>query len=111
MLAFARGTRVAAVMLFSQRMTQADEEDMAAMTRQLIDAALDARRQLLPAVPPARRAAPRSCGRTRASRSSVARKRHYDPGLLFRNTMWDRYFAHEPAADPRRRLRGALRRS
>ena len=30
-------------------MTQADEDDMAAMTRQLIDAALDARRQLLPA--------------------------------------------------------------
>ena len=22
-----------------------------------------------------------------------ARKRHYDPSLLFRNTMWDRYFA------------------
>src|SRR4029453_14397964 len=35
-LAYARETRVAAVMLFSQRMTQADEADMAAMTRQLI---------------------------------------------------------------------------
>ena len=22
-----------------------------------------------------------------------ARKRHYDPSLLFRNAMWDRYFA------------------
>ena len=32
-LAYARGDRVAAVMLFSQRMTQADEEDMRAMTR------------------------------------------------------------------------------
>jgi hypothetical protein len=23
----------------------------------------------------------------------VARKRHYDPGLLLRNTMWHRYLA------------------
>jgi len=22
----------------------------------------------------------------------VTRKRHHDPGLLFRNAMWDRYF-------------------
>jgi len=91
-LAYARGTRVAAVMLFSQRMTRADEEDMAAMTQRLIDAALDAggsfylpyrlhwRRDQLA------RAYPRL-------EEFVARKRHYDPGLLFRNQMWTRYFA------------------
>jgi hypothetical protein len=41
-LAYARDTRMAAVMLFSQRMTRVDEEDMATMTQRLIDAALDA---------------------------------------------------------------------
>jgi FAD/FMN-containing dehydrogenase len=91
-LAFARGPRVAAVMLFSQRMTRADEEDMAAMTQRLIDAALDAGGSFyLPYRLHARRdqvarAYPRI-------EEFVARKRHYDPGLLFRNTMWSRYFA------------------
>src|SRR5262249_58428979 len=40
-LAYARAPRVAAVMLFSQKMTRADEEDMAAMSRRLIDASPD----------------------------------------------------------------------
>lgn len=91
-LAYARGDRVAAVMLFSQKIAQADEEDMMAMTRRLIDAALDtggsfylpyrlhARREQVA------RAYPRL-------EEVVARKRHWDPGLLFRNTMWHRYFA------------------
>ena len=91
-LAYARGTRVAAVMLFSQRMTRADEEDMMAMTERLIDAALDAGGGFyLPYRLHARRdqvarAYPRLG-------ELVARKHHYDPGLLFRNTMWQRYFA------------------
>lgn len=91
-LAYARGIRVAAVMLFSQRMTRADEEDMAAMTPRLVDAALDAGGSFyLPYRLHARRdqvvrAYPRI-------EEFVARKRHYDPGLLFRNTMWSRYFA------------------
>ena len=91
-LAFARGTRVAAVMLFSQRMTRADEENMAAMTQRLIDATLDAGGSFyLPYRLHARRdqvarAYPRI-------EEFVNRKRHYDPGLLFRNTMWSRYFA------------------
>jgi FAD/FMN-containing dehydrogenase len=91
-LAYARESRVAAVMLFSQRMTKVDEEDMAAMTQRLIDAALDAGGSFyLPYRLHARqeqlvRAYPRL-------EEFVARKRHYDPGLLFRHTMWNRYFA------------------
>jgi len=91
-LAYARGDRVAAVLLFSQRMTQADEEDMMAMTQRLIDAALDVGGSFyLPYRLHARRdqvarAYPRL-------EEVVARKRHYDPGLLFRNTMWHRYLA------------------
>jgi FAD/FMN-containing dehydrogenase len=91
-LAYARGNRVAAVMLFSQKIAQADEEDMMAMTQRLIDAALDAGGSFyLPYRLHARRdqvtrAYPRL-------EEVVARKRHYDPGLLFRNTMWHRYLA------------------
>jgi FAD/FMN-containing dehydrogenase len=90
-LAYARGHRVAAVMLFSQRMSRADEDDMAAMTRRLIDAAHEAGGSFyLPYRLHARRdqvarAYPRLD-------EFAARKRHYDPGLLFRNTMWTRYF-------------------
>ena len=89
-LAYAPETRVAAVMLFSQRMTQADEEDMATMTQRLIDAAHDAGGSFyLPYRLHARReqvarAYPRLD-------EFVARKRQYDPGLLFRNGMWARY--------------------
>jgi FAD/FMN-containing dehydrogenase len=91
-LAYARGTRVAAVMLFSQRMTRADDEDMAALTERLVDAALDAGgAYYLPY-------------RLHARRDQLARayprleefqlgKRRYDPGMLFRNLLWDRYFS------------------
>jgi FAD/FMN-containing dehydrogenase len=91
-LAYARGNRVAAVLLFSQRMTQADEEDMMAMTRRLIDAALDAGGSFyLPYRLHARRdQVTRAYPRVE---EVVARKRHYDPGLRFRNTMWHRYLA------------------
>jgi FAD/FMN-containing dehydrogenase len=91
-LAYARDTRVAAVMLFSQRMTRVDEEDMAAMTERLIDAALDAGGSFyLPYRLHARReqvarAYPRL-------EEFIARKRHYDPGLLFQNALWTRYLA------------------
>jgi FAD/FMN-containing dehydrogenase len=91
MLAYAPAPRVAAVMLFSQRMTRADDEDMAAMTERLIDAALAAGGSFyLPYRLHARRdqvarAYPRI-------EEFVARKRHHDPGLLFRNAMWERYF-------------------
>jgi hypothetical protein len=91
-LAYARGDRVAAVMLFSQAMDRADEEDMTALTQRLIDAALDAGGSFyLPYRLHARRdqvlrAYPRL-------EEVVARKRHYDPGLLFQNAMWQRYLA------------------
>lgn len=91
MLAYAPAPRVAAVMLFSQRMTRADDEDMTAMTERLIDAALAAGGSFyLPYRLHARRdqvarAYPRI-------EEFVTRKRHHDPGLLFRNAMWDRYF-------------------
>jgi len=91
-LAYARGTRIAAVMLFSQRMTRADDEDMATLTRRLVDAALDAGGSYyLPYRLHARRdqlarAYPRL-------EEFVAGKRRYDPGLLFRNLLWDRYFS------------------
>jgi hypothetical protein len=90
-LAYARGTRVAAVMLFSQRMTRVDDEDMAAMTERLIDGALEANGSFyLPYRLHARRD---QVGRAYPRLPEfVARKRHYDPGLLFRNAMWDRYF-------------------
>jgi FAD/FMN-containing dehydrogenase len=79
-------------MLFSQRMTKADDEDMATMTQRLIDAALDAGGSFyLPYRLHARRdQVARAYPRVE---EFVARKRHYDPGLLFRNTMWNRYFA------------------
>jgi len=91
-LAYARGRRIAAVMLFSQEMTKPQEIDMRALTQRLIDAALE-------------------CGgsfylpyRLHARRDQIDRaypqlgdflaaKRRYDSGLLFRNLMWDRYFA------------------
>jgi FAD/FMN-containing dehydrogenase len=91
-LAYARGPRVAAVMLFSQRMTRVDEEDMAAMTQQIIDAALAAGgTYYLPYRPHARRdqlarAYPRAA-------EFVEAKRRLDPGLLFRNELWTRYLA------------------
>jgi FAD/FMN-containing dehydrogenase len=91
-LAYAPAPRVAAVMLFSQRVTRADDEDMAALTRRLIDAALDAGGSFyLPYRLHARRdqvarAYPRL-------EEFVTRKRHWDPGLLFRNAMWSRYLA------------------
>jgi FAD/FMN-containing dehydrogenase len=91
-LAYARGTRIAAVMLFSQRMTRADDEDMGVLTRRLVDAALDAGGSYyLPYRLQARldqlaRAYPRL-------EEFLAGKRRYDPGLLFRNLMWDHYFS------------------
>jgi FAD/FMN-containing dehydrogenase len=91
-LAFAPTKRIAAVMSFSQELTPEAEADMIVMTEELIDRVLDldgtfylpyrlhARRdQLTAAYPNAARFA--------------ERKRYYDPGHLFRNTLWEAYFA------------------
>lgn len=91
-LAYARGPRVAAVMLFSQRRARADDEDMAAMTRRLIDAALDAGGSFY--LPYRLHARPDQVARAYPRLAEfVARKRAYDPGILFANTLWTRYLA------------------
>ena len=91
-LAYARGSRVAAVMLFSQKMTRADDEDMGALTRRLIDAALEAGGSFY--LPYRLHAQRGQVGRAYPRvEEFVSRKRHYDPGLLFQNTMWKGYLA------------------
>ena len=66
---------------------------MAALTRRLVDAALEAGGSFY--LPYRLHAQPRSArsGPTRASSEFVAGKRRHDPGLLFRNLLWDRYLA------------------
>ena len=91
-LAYAPTARISAVMSFTQRMTPAAEADMQRMTRALIDRVLDlggsfympyrlhaTRAQL-------RRAYP-------GTESFIEAKRRIDPGLLFRNTLWDTWMA------------------
>jgi len=91
-LAYARGPRVAAVMLFSQKMTRADDEDMGVLTRRLIDAALEAGGSFY--LPYRLHAQRGQVGRAYPRvEEFVSRKRHYDPGLLFQNTMWKGYLA------------------
>ncbi len=79
-------------MSFSQRMNGADEEEMIRVTEALIERIgaiggsfylpyrLHARRDQVHAIYP------------NAARF-VALKRQHDPGLLFRNALWDTYFA------------------
>jgi FAD/FMN-containing dehydrogenase len=90
-LSFAPTNRISAVMSFSQEKTADGEADMIATTRALIDLVrsiggsfylpyrLHARPDQLAAIYP------------RAG-YFAERKRHYDPKLLFRNAMWDKYF-------------------
>jgi FAD/FMN-containing dehydrogenase len=91
-LAYAGGTRIALVMLFPQQMTADGEEGMRRMTERLIDQVLAVGGSYylpyrLHARPDQLRAAyPRI-------EEFAAKKRHYDPQLRFRNTMWDTYFA------------------
>lgn len=93
-LAFAPGRRIAAVMSFSQELRPEGEVDMIRTTEALIDRViaiggsfylpyrLHARRdQVATAYPNLTR--------------FIERKRHYDPQLLFRNAMWQGYFAGE----------------
>jgi FAD/FMN-containing dehydrogenase len=89
-LAFAREQRIAAVMSFSQSTAPEGERKMLAMTEALIDRVIDvggafylpyrlhARRDQVRAVYP-------------RFDEFVERKKHYDPGMLFRNLMWGTY--------------------
>jgi FAD/FMN-containing dehydrogenase len=91
-LAFAPRPRVAAVMLFNQPATSAADETARAMTEQLIDAVLKLGGSFYP---PYRLHARADQIKTAYPRIEefIAKKRHYDPQLRFRNLMWDRYFA------------------
>lgn len=91
-LAYAKTDRIAAVMSFSQEMTADGEADMLRLTETMIDMVgavggsfylpyrLHARPDQVAAIYP-------DTGRF------IAEKRRYDPGLLFRNMMWDTYFS------------------
>lgn len=91
-LSYAGTNRIAAVMSFSQEISPAGEADMIVTTEALIDLVracggsfylpyrLHARRDQLEAIYP-------------NAQRFVERKRHYDPGLLFRNALWSTYFA------------------
>jgi len=86
------GTRIAAVMSFSQETTLEADRGMAAMTERLIEAvlALDGTFYLpyrLHARPEQVRAAYPELD------VFIAKKYYYDPQLRFRNLMWDKYFA------------------
>jgi len=91
-LAYAKTDRIAAVMSFSQAITPEGEVDMLTTTEALIEMVgsmggsfylpyrLHARNDQVASIYP------------RAGHF-VERKKHYDPSLVFRNLMWDTYFA------------------
>lgn len=91
-LAYASEPRIAAVMLFSQEKTVRGEADMARMTEALIERVIAiGGSYYLPYRPHARpdqfeRAYPRAG-------AFVAAKKEADPGLLFRNGLWDNYLS------------------
>lgn len=90
MLAYATVPRVAAVMLFSQEKSQRAEADMARMTHALIERvlAMDGT-YYLPYRPHATLAQFQRGYQRHAE--FLATKREYDPGLAFRNGLWDNY--------------------
>lgn len=90
-MSFARGPRIGAVMLFSQRLGDVDERPMQELTGKLIDRALNLGGSYYL---PYRLHARKDQMRTAYPRMEefAAKKRHYDPKLLFRNALWDRYF-------------------
>jgi len=89
-LAYARERRIAAVMSFSQSITPDGERKMLAMTEALIDRVINLGGSFyLPYRLHARH------DQVRAAYPHfdqfVERKKHYDPGLRFRNLMWSTY--------------------
>jgi FAD/FMN-containing dehydrogenase len=91
-LAYAPEPRIAAVLLFSQEKTVRGETDMAHMTRALIERVLDIGGTYYLPYRPHASLAQLSRGYPRAS-AFAASKRAMDPDLLFRNQLWDDYFA------------------
>jgi FAD/FMN-containing dehydrogenase len=92
-LAYAPEPRLAAVLLFSQEMTVRGEEDMARMTRALIDRVLDIGGTYYLPYRPHATLDQLTRGYPRAA-AFAARKREADPGLVFRNQLWDGYLSH-----------------
>jgi hypothetical protein len=89
-LSFARTPRIAAVMSFSQELTQRAEADHKRMTQALIDRVLDiGGAYYLPYRPHATRAQLQRAY-PRAEEFSAA-KRALDPDLVLRNNLWDQY--------------------
>lgn len=89
-LSYAPGPRLAAVMSFSQEKSARAEADMARLTRGLIDAMTTiGGSYYLPYRPHASAA---QFARAYAGAGGFAdEKRRLDPGLLFRNALWDNY--------------------
>ena len=91
-LAYAPERRIAAVMSFSQEITPEAEAEMLQLTEAMIDRMIAIGGSFyLPYRLHARRDQVERayCNTPRF----VERKLHYDPGLLFRNAMWQAYFA------------------
>jgi FAD/FMN-containing dehydrogenase len=91
-LAYAPEPRIAAVLLFSQEKTVRAEHDMAQMTQALIDRVLDIGGTYYLPYRLHASLAQLSRGYPRAA-AFAAYKRAADPDLLFRNHLWDGYFA------------------
>jgi FAD/FMN-containing dehydrogenase len=91
-LAYAIEPRIAAVMLFSQEMTKRGEADMARMTDALIDRVLEIGGTYYLPYRPHASLAQLTRGYPRAAAFAAA-KRQADPGLCFRNALWERYFS------------------
>lgn len=89
-LNFAPVHRIAAVMSFSQAMTERSEADMARMTQALIDGIVAIGGTYYLPYRPHARVDQFARAYTRASEFAKA-KREIDPSLLFRNNLWDSY--------------------
>ena len=92
LLSFAPEPRIAAVMSFSQPVVPEAEAEMIRLTEALIDeVSAIGGAFYLPYRLHARRDQVVACYRN--AERFAERKLHYDPGRLFRNAMWDAYFA------------------
>lgn len=87
-----QGPRIASVLLFSQEMTARAEADMARMTREMVEAVLAIGGSYY--LPYRLHPTPDQFLRCYARAPEfVALKRRVDPGLRFRNALWDNYMA------------------
>ena len=86
------GPRIASVLLFSQEMTARGEADMAWMTGRMIEAVQAIGGSYYLPYRPHASVAQFAAGYTRAA-EFAALKRKVDPGLLFRNALWEKYLA------------------